>query len=328
MPPPLHESRRHTHRHGRQNHHGCGNHIHRQSHLDRTATAGGSGLRFIHRHRPPSHYWRLATRGLNAALSEKGNINNNSSKRYSLSSSSSSSSTENAENSRLKAQSRMSLGGRRSFSSSSDAEIPSLDKFLVKRLTRLERDVLEAKNARKKAEDEKKLIISSDEKVPDLGSVLVKHASKLEKEVEGAKTGDNRKIQRGPRVNQDFSEVLPSLDKYLVKHLTRLEREVEEEKNGEKTASFSTEKNGKENVDTNKTENKDMGSKVCRKGDFSSYGESLDKVLVKKHVSKLEKEKLSFCGDEEMRIIKPKSKAESSEGSLDQVLVKHKSRFH
>ncbi|GER45660.1 RNA-binding (RRM/RBD/RNP motifs) family protein [Striga asiatica] len=221
----------------------------------------------------------------------------------------------------------MSLGGRRSFSSSSDAEIPSLDKFLVKRLTRLERDVLEAKNARKKAEDEKKLIISSDEKVPDLGSVLVKHASKLEKEVEGAKTGDNRKIQRGPRVNQDFSEVLPSLDKYLVKHLTRLEREVEEEKNGEKTASFSTEKNGKENVDTNKTENKDMGSKVCRKGDFSSYGESLDKVLVKKHVSKLEKEKLSFCGDEEMRIIKPKSKAESSEGSLDQVLVKHKSRL-
>ncbi|CAA0807457.1 Unknown protein [Striga hermonthica] len=233
----------------------------------------------------------VATRGLNAALSEKGNNNNSNNKRYSLSSSSSSS-IENAENSRLKAQSRrMSVGGRRS-SSSSDAEIPSLDKFLVKRLTRLERDVLEAKNARK-TENENKLIISSDEKVPDLGTVLVKHASKLEKEVEGAKTGDNRKIQRGPRVNQDFSEV-PSLDKYLVKHLTRLEREVEEAKNGEKsfeaivkTASFSTDKKGKENVDTNKTQNKDTGSNVRRKGGdlWSYYGESLDKVLVK-HVSR------------------------------------------
>ncbi|GFP88619.1 hypothetical protein PHJA_001005600 [Phtheirospermum japonicum] len=218
------------------------------------------------------------------------------------------------------------------------AEVPSLDKFLVKRLTRFEREVLEAKNARikesfddgneKKLKEEgaaavfpdlesgakdagknESLDDGSDVKlkeeettatIPDSESGLVEHSLKLEKALEAG------------RAKQDSEEV-PSLDKFLVKRLTRLEREVGEAKKGKKSGP------DKENKNVNKIE----------AGQGSDY-ESLDKVLVK-HVSKLEKEKLDFCGDEQMRI-KPKRKdasreLESGEGSLDQVLVKRKSRL-
>ncbi|KAK4401737.1 hypothetical protein Sango_0914400 [Sesamum angolense] len=139
------------------------------------------------------------------------------------------------------------------------AELPGLDKFLVKRLTRLEREVLEAKNARKNeasGASEQKLDVTDDEQlffvkntssrtevklkvdtgIPDLGSVLVKHSSKLEKEVEEARMNaksseiDNKKFQRERREQKDVAEV-PSLDKYLVKRLSRLEREVQEARN-------------------------------------------------------------------------------------------------
>ncbi|TKV92572.1 hypothetical protein SEVIR_9G170300v4 [Setaria viridis] len=78
------------------------------------------------------------------------------------------------------------------------SELPSLDKFLVKHLSKLERDVQEAREASRKvtsvksvAHDAHSQFSSSNakaaESTSDLGSILVKHVSKLEKEVLEAK---------------------------------------------------------------------------------------------------------------------------------------------
>ncbi|XP_075520827.1 uncharacterized protein LOC142554085 [Primulina tabacum] len=266
--------------------------------------------------------------------------------------------------------SRTSFGGRMTRRNSiSDAqtrraavaELPSLDKFLVKRLTRLEREVLEAKNAEKneamdKQTDEKKFSVDiassrtqekleEDTTVPDL---------KLEKEAEEAE-----KLQK-PLTESVSSETeaaveVPSLDKFLVKRLTRLEREVEVARNiksiepsegsringATKTATLvadATESNelllntdgdslGKENVDMNKNRRHiNTGTKIPQDANY----ESLDSILVK-HVSRLEREKMRFRADEQTGT-QPKRKdtkeeMESSESSLDQILIKHKSRF-
>ncbi|KAL0422549.1 UNVERIFIED_CONTAM: hypothetical protein Slati_3277800 [Sesamum latifolium] len=277
----------------------------------------------------------VATSGLNAALR---------------------SAVESTEDSCRKVPSRVSVGGRTARNSFADAqvggtagaELPGLDKFLVKRLTRLEREVLEAKNARKNEASgvsEQKLDATDDEKlfsvkntssrtevklkedtvIPDLGSVLVKHSSKLEKEVEEARMNaksseiNNKKFQRGHATN---SKEIP--------------------------ISSTGDSVGKENMDFNKIEKKQQGEKKEEAPLRSSIGlqqqqskdrrdnaaancESLDKVLVK-HVSRLEKEKLEFRAGEQMRTqLKRKDttyrETESTEGSLDQVLVKHKSRL-
>ncbi|KAL6494655.1 hypothetical protein OROGR_031455 [Orobanche gracilis] len=263
----------------------------------------------------------VATSGLNAALSESGN-----SKQPSLISA-----VENdgADNACLKVPRRTSVSGSRG---KSEVELPSLDKFLVKHLTRLEREVLEAKDAGKNETVDEKLK-EERSKIPDSESVLVKHCSKLEKRVAEARTnyrppdtGDMTIRRTAACAKQDFGEV-PSLDKFLVKRMTRLEREVEEaRRNGRKTEGKTIESvnKEKENMDLNKNENAHMGSNI-----LANY-ESLDKVLVKR-MSRLEKEKLDFRADERTRI-KSKQKGscrepENSEGSLDQVLVKHKSRL-
>ncbi|KAI3715977.1 hypothetical protein L6452_22984 [Arctium lappa] len=202
-------------------------------------------------------------------------------------------------------------------------ELPGLDKFLVKRLTRLEREIQDAKNARTKETGdrlhreeekvgsglEKDNKISKDAQiVPGLGSVLTKHTSKLEKEIEESKRKCGNeyepKCKRSERLKQETKEI-PSLGEVLVKRVSRLEREVQEA-------------NEKENVDMNK----EMGVKEKE----TNGVESLDKVLVKR-VSRLEKEKMGT--KEEVKVIRRDRKAEleQSEGSLDQIMVKHKSRL-
>ncbi|KAI3445905.1 hypothetical protein Pfo_002570 [Paulownia fortunei] len=245
----------------------------------------------------------VATSGLNAALAETGN-----SKQHALSSA--------VENPCLKVPSRMSIGGRTARNSSyrddaqargiADAGFPSLDKFLVKRVTRLEREVLEAKNARKKESidgSEWKLDITDDEKllsadntsstevkvkegtmIPDLGRMLKKHCSKLEKEIEEARMIskssdiDNKKSQRAAhtvavgRGKQDVAEI-PSLDKFLVKRLTRLEREVQEARNRKKLEPTDGDSKGKENLDLNKIENRHIGTNFSHDAALSKAAE-------------------------------------------------------
>ncbi|PIA33137.1 hypothetical protein AQUCO_04200117v1 [Aquilegia coerulea] len=129
-------------------------------------------------------------------------------------------------------------------------ELPGLDKFLVKHMSRLEREVQEAKNKAKNDSkggrveeniegsenrlDHVNSTIVMSETIPDLGSILVKHTSKLEKEIEVARKTLRKEFEM--KSNQlgkkhDYGQDLPSLDKFLVKHVSRLEREVQEAKN-------------------------------------------------------------------------------------------------
>ncbi|KAI3815278.1 hypothetical protein L1987_14940 [Smallanthus sonchifolius] len=204
---------------------------------------------------------------------------------------------------------------------SSKESLLGLDKVLVKRLTRLEREIQDAKTAKTKEtlHKDNKITKQSEAVVPDLGSMLTKHTSKLEKEIEeikkkcGNEYEPAHKGKTSERLKQDMNNNnnIPSLGEVLVKRVSRLEKEVQDAKKE------------KENVDLNKE--KRRLEKVMNDDNV----ESLDRVLVK-HVSRLEKEKMAF-GDmkEEVKVNKTDRKLDlvHGEGSLDQVLVKHKSRL-
>ncbi|XP_042008125.1 uncharacterized protein LOC121756800 isoform X1 [Salvia splendens] len=341
----------------------------------------------------------VATSGLNAALAET---------EYS-------SAVQNTENPCPKVSRRSSVCGRATKSSRGavEDEIPGLGQFLVKRLTRLEREILEAKNARKneasdgsQGTDDEKLLSANDSSlrskvknikddgtaVPDLGSVLTKHKSKLEKEIEeaknarkneasdGSKGTDDEKLlstndsssrskanikddgaavldlgsvltkhksklekeieearrngrsSRGaPRAKQDATDI-PSLDKYLVKRLTRLEMEVQEARNRnrlkptEKTSSHPSDakssedipigtnedSQGKENIDLNMIENRNT---VKRKE--TQTGSESDHLVQKEERNTVRVQKLQRKSQENG----------ANYESLDKVLVKHVSRL-
>jgi hypothetical protein len=210
-----------------------------------------------------------------------------------------------------------------------ETEIPSLDKYLVKHMTKLEREVHEAKRVSKEVSEKNKKVpqgVASDP-VPDLGSILVKHSSRLEKEIEEAKKNAGvsfGKYQKTSSRNKTPLDPIPDLESLLVKkHVSGLEKEVQE-----------TIKNcGKMYENVKKPGRKDGLSEVP----------SLDSCLVK-HFSKLEKEvqeaKKRSKEDLEARNLETVSsvllteelgkenvdsnnnKAEGQEESLDMILVK------
>ncbi|KAF2320948.1 hypothetical protein GH714_032141 [Hevea brasiliensis] len=122
-----------------------------------------------------------------------------------------------------------------------ESEVPSLDKFLVKHMSKLEREVQEAKNSKRNGSAEGDLKntdkddngrVNSENKhdpLPDLGSILVKHSSKLEKEIEEAKknSGQTFEIAHKKPVN-DSMEVIPDLGSILIKHTAKLEKEAQQ----------------------------------------------------------------------------------------------------
>ncbi|PKI71368.1 hypothetical protein CRG98_008227 [Punica granatum] len=231
----------------------------------------------------------VATCGLNAALAEV----------ESKKSHEPGASCEHTNNSRR--MSSCGVGSGRNYylkrftkRSQTESELPSLDKFLVKHETKLEKEVREARDHKSnQARDEATVASNSSDisvhsELPDLEKFLVKHTSKLEREVLEAKASktstDVRKV-----VEQEVGEVLdngsdmrrrnsekgvpevPSLDKVLLKHVSRLEREVLEARNRR------TELVGKENMKSN------LADGEVREG-------SVDKILVKP-VHRLEKDK-------------------------------------
>ncbi|XP_021750967.1 uncharacterized protein LOC110716630 [Chenopodium quinoa] len=241
-----------------------------------------------------------------------------------------------------------------------EPELPSLDKFLVKKMTKLEKEVQEAKNARKSESkrdgdgnlnnphlwngniNDKRDAVDS---VPDLGSVLIKKPSKLEKEIEeakrnqklsdtdGLKTGRTLKDGKFRQLKQEAAEV-PSLDQCLVKHVSRLEKEVQEAKKwrqndfhvtvgGNSSMSTVQEESRKENVNLNTERYKKQQGKPNEE-----EIESLDKVLVK-HVSKLEKAKMEDSSKEVIEVKKRDTapNMDTNVGGLDQIFIKHKSRL-
>ncbi|XP_076916081.1 uncharacterized protein LOC143575658 [Bidens hawaiensis] len=228
-------------------------------------------LRCLHEEELASLATIVATCGLNAALAEAENglrVANNDGKRV-----------------------------------SSEESLPGLDKFLVRRLTRLEKEIQDAKTAKTKETLHKDKVATQSEvvTVPDLGSMLTKHTSKLEKEIEeikkkcGNEYEPATKGKPSERLKQD-NDSIPSLGEVLVKRVSRFEKEVQEAKKEKENLNINRDKRSKE--------------KVINDGDNNNV-ESLDKVLVK-HVSRLENKKKDL---------------EHGEGGLDQILVKPKSRL-
>ncbi|XP_076929950.1 uncharacterized protein LOC143594558 [Bidens hawaiensis] len=149
-------------------------------------------LRCLHEEELASLATIVATCGLNAALAESENglrVANNSGERV-----------------------------------SSKISLPGLDKFLVKHLTRLEKEIQDAKTAKTKETLHKDKVTKPLEavNVPDLGSMLTKHTSKLEKEIAEIKKkhgNEYEPVTKGKpseRLKQD-NDSIPSLGEVLVK---------------------------------------------------------------------------------------------------------------
>lgn len=217
----------------------------------------------------------VATSGLNAVLAEVQNskLNDPGSADYSSTAA-------------LNFPRRLSSAGAGNLESFTDShirrkqaesELPSLDKFLVKHVTKLEREVQEAKNSRRNESREgiggKVHLdnnVTSFETIPDLGSILLKHSSKLEKEIEEAKKnsgGDFGMNSKNLHSQRTSSEAVPDLGTILIKHSSKLEKEIEE-----------TKRNNRKKIEV-------KGKKLGGVPEVPS----LDKFLVK-HVSRLEKE--------------------------------------
>lgn len=214
------------------------------------------------------------------------------------------------------------------------SELPSLDKFLVKHMTRLEREVCEAKknhrNETKLGKDSscKSVDGTPSECIPDLGSILVKkNYSKLEKEINEAKIKSAKEMLGAssgmPRGQKDHTEVL-GLDKVLVKHVSRLEKEVQEARKrtaNENKSLRSTFSSG-EALDTKENINLNM---------IEENKDGLEKILVKP-AHRLEREKLQAL-PQGSRVVNYKQRKShgatnvSECESLDKVLVKHVSRL-
>ncbi|WJX14912.1 hypothetical protein P8452_05113 [Trifolium repens] len=214
-----------------------------------------------------------------------------------------------------------------------EPELPSLDKFLVKHMTRLEREVSEAKKNHRnetklgKASSYKSVDGTPSESIPDLGSILVKNYSKLEKDIKEAKVKSGKEMpgaSSGMRRGQKDHTEVPGLDKVLVKHVSRLEKEVQEAKmraiNENKSLNstvYSDEAlDKKENVNLNIIEENTDG---------------LENILVKP-VHRLEKEKLQALsqGSRVENYRQRKNHGATSVAdceSLDKVLVKRISRL-
>ncbi|KAM3219974.1 myosin-2 isoform X1 [Capsicum annuum] len=221
-------------------------------------------------------------------------------------------------------------------------ELPSLDKFLVKRLTRFERDVLEAKNARSESGERSEQsqdksadkVLSEDHHAHsghDLASILKKSeqrqdksaSSKLEKEIEEAKNNSETLLKTKSKVSNSnvHSSEVPSLDKFLVKRLTRLEREVLEAKNARTEAKERSEQRQDKSGDT-----------LVHSEYHTNSGHDLASILKKPSSSKFEKEIEEAKNNSEM-LLKTKCKASNSNvlsselPDLSSVLVKHSSKL-
>ncbi|KAE9618666.1 hypothetical protein Lal_00047176 [Lupinus albus] len=242
-----------------------------------------------------------------------------------------------------------------------EPELPSLDKFLVKHVTKLEREVCEAKKNRSNETEpvrdssRKSVDGTPSDAIPDLGSILVKkNYKKLGKDTQEAKiksVNETAGVPRGIRNRQkDYTEV-PSLDKILVKHVSRLEKEVQEAKNrtinerntslkknvvdtsGEMNSTFYSDEalEGKENIHLNKKI--DTTSKLSdgSNDDTELNSDGLEKIL-KRPVHRLEREKMQAmslesrsenCSQQKNPVAKDGTDCES----LDKILVKHVSRL-
>ncbi|CAM0875925.1 unnamed protein product [Alopecurus aequalis] len=271
----------------------------------------------------------VATSGLNAALQdEKGNSHEMKPVNYTAAGSHRSQSRRYST-----AASFIDIQGPKKEVSS---ELPSLDKFLVKHLSKLEREVQEAKEADKKvalvkpvaqdvqnqptggnakesesasdsesSQEDKENNILISHRLPPLGAKGNQGGKRLSR-IEAAKLEALKSF-----CTKDGSPLDVGLDKVFVKPINRLEMEK---------------KKAIEQARTNVQKDQQK--------DYQNTTASLDEVLVK-HIPRLEREKMEYekrnTLGEGQRVVshgrrKYGNNATASE-SLDQVLVKHVSRL-
>ncbi|CAD6205819.1 unnamed protein product [Miscanthus lutarioriparius] len=246
------------------------------------------------------------------------------------------------------------------------SELPSLDKFFVKHLSKLEREVQEAREASRKSTSVKSVtqgahsqFTGSNAKAPestsDLSSILVKHVSKLEKEILEAK-----KINQRIHQVEGSCEDVKSNDKQLEFNKIQPEAENNCDLKGscESKGSCKDSNHIKDNYDCvqEDKENKNWysrqlppsGAKGKQGGkrltrveaarlealksfctiDGNTLDASLDKIFIKP-IHRLEKEKRE-AREGQINVQKHPQKlgqsATVTEG-LDDILVKHVSRL-
>lgn len=212
-------------------------------------------------------------------------------------------------------------GGGKTKKQPPHEELPGLDKFLVKRLTKLEKEIQEARNSRTKETRNKVEKGDTQEKVissKGLEGVLVKHYSKLEKEIQEAKNKKNTcetETTFDKNKNLKEGEVVSDLGSVLVKkHTSKLVKEMEEAKR----------------KIVNEYEPKVKRSERLKQQEMKEVP-SLGEVLVKR-VSRFEREVLEAKKEKENvegNKGRGKERGVKEDGfeSLDQILVKPKSRM-
>ena len=192
-------------------------------------------------------------------------------------------------------------------------DLPSLDKLLVKHVSKFEREVQEAKTSNR-VESTVMKTTGDDLTCPDLGSILVKHVSKLEREIHSFRDSLKKQRVSGPDSDERNKVNLNMMDgeKMPLSHLPGKE-------NLEPVNAEALESQSLPTVEDNR--------KSQRFEETQSKG--LDQILVK-HKSKLEKAKLDASDQHwSAPALDSKKKAQNLEmgPSLEQVLVKHQSNL-
>ncbi|XP_020091388.1 uncharacterized protein LOC109712307 [Ananas comosus] len=239
-------------------------------------------------------------------------------------------------------------------------EVPSLDKFLVKHVSRLQREVEEARKVKKsdsKLENERSRgsNVTIAECASDLGSVLVKHVSKLEREIqeakknihkdnprpEGGKCMESNDIEgvnaenQGAESNNVASESTGSCEDRKKHELLAGHRNAQAYSHGgilEDKENIVLDQVNKRlsRVERAKNEVLKTFSSINNNGGEEAQFAGLDKILVKP-VCRLEKEKMQRLENVSNFKSQKCEKRQGNEAipleSLDKILVKHVSRL-
>ncbi|CAN7029303.1 hypothetical protein IGI04_029562 [Brassica rapa subsp. trilocularis] len=210
-----------------------------------------------------------------------------------------------------------------------ETEIPSLDKYLVKHMTKLEREVNEAKRASKDVFEKGRNVPQgvASETVPDLGSILVKHSSKLEKEIEEAKKNPGvnpRTYQKNSRRSKAPLVPVPDLKSLLVKkHVSRLEKDVEETIRNCGNMYENVKKPGKQDVPEDSSLESCMVKHVSKLEKEVQEAKKRNKEdLEARNLEKVEKSSSLLTEEMEKENMDLNKKTKGQEESLDKILVK------
>ncbi|XP_052148674.1 uncharacterized protein LOC127767389 [Oryza glaberrima] len=249
------------------------------------------------------------------------------------------------------------------------SELPSLDKFLVKHLSKLEKEVHEAREAGRKASSVNSCAQGAQRQITgrnpkatdsasDLSSILVKHVSKLEKEILEAKKNNNTRIQL---LEESCKKVEAHVEKDASKESEFYNAQSESFCNSGSVGScnsresYEKSKHGrdcsqdKENkilfshqLPPSGAKGKQGGKRLTRieaaklealnsfcTKDGNAFDVGLDKILIRP-IHRLEREKKKALEHGQTNVQKdPQKNGDRTivTGSLDEILVKHVSRL-